>query len=68
MTKLHAFTLSWFQSSIDSYKEKEITELHEMMTRIDKALRGNGKPGLFTDIAVLKLKLDELQRGQLRPY
>jgi len=35
-------------------KEREISEMHEMMTRIDKALRGNGKPGLFTEFAVWK--------------
>jgi hypothetical protein len=35
-------------------KEKEISEIHEMLTRIDHGLRGNGKPGLFTEFAVWK--------------
>ena len=35
-------------------KEKEITEIHRMVSRIDEALRGNGKPGLFTEFAVWK--------------
>ena len=35
-------------------KADEIKEIHAMVTRIDKSLRGNGKPGLFTDMAVLK--------------
>lgn len=35
-------------------REKEISEIHEMMKTIDIALRGNGQPGLFTNYAVLK--------------
>jgi len=35
-------------------KEKEITEMYQMLQRIDSGLRGNGKPGLFTEFAVWK--------------
>ena len=35
-------------------KEKELGEMHEMLTRIDEAIRGNGKPGLVTQMAVWK--------------
>ncbi len=35
-------------------KEREITEMYEMLKRIDYGLRGNGKPGLFTEFAVWK--------------
>ena len=35
-------------------KEHEITELLEVCHRIDVSLRGNGKPGLFTQFAVWK--------------
>ena len=35
-------------------KEKEITEMHTMITRIDSAIRGNGKPGILTGMAVMK--------------
>lgn len=35
-------------------KEEKIDEMHAMLERIDKGLRGNGKPGLFTEFAVLK--------------
>ena len=38
-------------------KEREITEMHEMLKGIDKALRGNGKPGIMTQIAVMKVTL-----------
>jgi len=33
---------------------KEIDEIHEMCTRMDQGLRGNGKAGLFTEFAILK--------------
>ena len=35
-------------------KEKEITEIYTMVKRMDEGLRGNGKPGLFTEFAVWK--------------
>lgn len=38
-------------------KEQEITEMHEMLGRIDTAIRGNGKPGIMTQIAVMKVTL-----------
>ena len=43
-------------------KEVEISEIHAIVKRLDttttsldKALRGNGKPGLLTQFAVLKV-------------
>ena len=35
-------------------KEKEITEIYNMLKQIDIGLRGNGKAGLFTEFAVWK--------------
>jgi len=42
-------------------KEQEITSIHSMvlnnsetLIRIDNAIRGNGRPGIMTDMAVLK--------------
>ena len=36
-------------------KEQEISEIHAMCKRTDEAIRGNGKPGILTTIAVLKV-------------
>ena len=35
-------------------KESEITEILTMLKKLDCSLRGNGKPGLFTEFAVWK--------------
>jgi hypothetical protein len=34
--------------------ETRMLEMHEMLKRLDEGLRGNGKPGLFTQFAVWK--------------
>jgi len=36
-------------------KEQEISEIHAMCKRTDEAIRGNGKPGILTTLAVLKV-------------
>jgi len=38
-------------------KEAELTEIHDMVQNIDKAIRGNGKPGILTQLAVMKVTL-----------
>jgi hypothetical protein len=35
-------------------KEAEITAIYDIVKRLDASLRGNGKPGLFTEFAVWK--------------
>lgn len=47
-------------------KEREITEIHSMLMRIDEGLRGNGKPGLFTEFAISKQKLDHMDARLLK--
>ena len=41
-------------------KESEISEIHAIVKRLDDALRGNGKPGLFTQFAVMKATMGGL--------
>jgi len=36
-------------------RETEITEIHALCKRTDEAIRGNGKPGILTTLAVLKV-------------